>query len=187
MLIIVSRPAVLSQDFGNLRSKCVLAFWNQDNQVQIARMGFQGRIDNPDYPDGTSDYEFVAYAAIKEDSTMIKGIAAQQYDIAFPLKTLPVSIAIKNAQHRKQGLTQLPFGLELLEVTRAGGITSAIIKHILATHSKRLRRIALVQAEISSLQIKALAITSPGYLFKHEKLRDLDRYIYYYLHKLLQL
>ncbi|KAG6353713.1 hypothetical protein INS49_005422 [Diaporthe citri] len=176
--------AVLGQDFGSLHSKLALVYYSESNQVQVSRIQFQGRVDDPDYPETNSEFQFAASAAPRGQNTnLVGGKAAEQYDTCIPLKTMVVCLSIPKAWHRKKVVSGMHSGPELLEALHTGKITTDMIRDALTTHFQRLRKMALLQANSQRVRVSiaVLALTYPNYLFEHESQHDSDRYMELYL------
>ncbi|KAK7698825.1 hypothetical protein SLS64_012176 [Diaporthe eres] len=168
------REVVLAQDFGSLHSKLALAFWAADNHPQISRVPFNGRLDDPEYPDDINHkYEFIAGAAVDEDGELVEGRQALDQDVCIPLKTMLLHLA---DTRRHDQVKRSPFGKELLEAIDDGTLSAAAIRSLLSRHFVRLRRMALAQAERNQLTITTVILTYPNYL-----LGNFNRYINCYL------
>ncbi|KKY30882.1 hypothetical protein UCDDA912_g09170 [Diaporthe ampelina] len=117
------REVVLAQDFGSLHSKLALAFWAADNHPQISRVPFNGRLDDPEYPDDINhEYEFIAGAAVDEDGELVEGRQALDQDVCIPLKTMLLHLA---DTRRHDQVKRSPFGKELLEAIDDGTLSAA--------------------------------------------------------------
>ncbi|KAL2272533.1 hypothetical protein FJTKL_06330 [Diaporthe vaccinii] len=180
---------VLGHDFGSLYSKLALCFHNSTNNAQVSRVPFTGDIKDPDYPEGHSEYEFVAGAALDGTGELVEGQRATHQDQCIPLKTMLVYLALSQSRtinHCYQVVNLLPWGPVLLDAIRdAKLIRPEMIKRALTRHFQRLRRMALLQAGSNRVRIRTIVVTYPNYVFENEGSKDFDRFLDTYLSILL--
>lgn len=153
----------------------------------MSRVPFSRKLDDPDYPESNSEYEFVATTAVGEDGRLVEGRQALSLDMWFPLKTMLVYIALNGSRHCDRIVARLPGGCDLLHaIYQAETVRTETIRDVLIKHFVRLRRMSLVQAERNGVTIGTLVLTYPHYLFASQGRHDFDSYMDCYLELLLR-
>lgn len=139
-------------------------------------------LDDPDYPNNGSLYDFVASAVVTDDGELVEGKRSLSFDDAVPLKTMLVWLT--KLGNRKETVERLPFGDCLIDQVQKHRLTKNIMKAALRCHWERLRRMALAHATKCGVVINQLVLTYPNYLFMNENSKDFDRYIDFYIAEL---
>lgn len=171
---------MLGLDFGNMYSKMALGF-SRDSKCQISRVPFNGTFNDPDHPEGNTDYEFIAAAALREAgdaSQMLEGRQALDCDMSIPLKTALIYLALSSTRnHRREVVLKMPSGPYLLRAFQEKRVTKEMMSDVLHRHFERLQRMALIQARNNGVQITSIVVTYPNYLCAYEGSKDFDKYM----------
>lgn len=163
--------------------------YEKEESIQLHRVGFTGDDDDPNYPDGNTEFEFVASAALDslaDELVLVEGLPALRHDLNIPLKTILVYLALggDHLAHRREVVQGLPSGPYLLDATDSMRITPQMMEDVLTRHFARLQKMALTQAARNRVEIGTLALTYPNYLYHREGTKDFDKYMDYFIYLL---
>lgn len=157
-----------------------MAHKKPDGSPGLTRVPWTGDLDDPEYPDDNSEFEFVACAALAGPGELVEGRRALDSDESMHLKTIFVFLALSQGRHRNEIVSLLPDGPRLIRAVAQEAITEAMMYTALTAHFTRLHRMVQAQLARSFLFVTTLVITYPNYLFENENTRDFDQFIDFY-------
>lgn len=175
--------SILGQDFGNITSKCSLAYKNQLGRVQLLRVNasvgisHQERIRTP-YA-STALGQFCSYCYLDiQHGRLVPGREAFKYEERYSLKT---SFAHRAGLAGNTTIKLLVGGEKLLLACDTGKITPEMEEDAIVEHLTLLRDQVVGRADINGLTVAMIVLSHPSYLTDPRRSSDLDKYRGYYL------